>query len=894
MEKKYLNDSGLIHFWDKIKSYTNSVSDALQGQIDDKQQQITANDDDISLLQTRSTQIEETIKSIAATGGASQAIAVTYNNDSSGLNALNAQDAIDEVSSVAIYDVSARNNGAVFESLQALLRSSNLNTLIPTSVRRGGMTIRFIQGSEQSSDNKYVQYRLMANEWSTTVADWQGVDDEPTAGSHNLVKSGSVYTFLSAYEKIIGENSKIETTEFTHKKFIDETGFVHDGAWGYWVDQYDVSSLVGKTAFLKTKINDNVVYAYTIYDENNAILKHAEFDSTLKKDYIVEIPTNSKYLYISNVDYVFILSKGQLFSLIDELRNLIEDNRLDIDSLMSESTQEVTLSGTELSDWKFIGPEGNIIAGAYPWKVVKYDISSLLSGTIDLLSKASENESVYAYSLHDSNSNVLKVAEVNIISQKAFSFNAEDYPTAKYLYITNPDYVKVSQKGTIPSIILAINGIIDSLMSESTQEVTLSGTELSDWKFIGPEGNIIAGAYPWKVVKYDISSLLSGTIDLLSKASENESVYAYSLHDSNSNVLKVAEVNIISQKAFSFNAEDYPTAKYLYITNPDYVKVSQKGTIPSIILAINGIINNLDIITTLQNDIEKQSEIIDEQIKKIFTENNNILWVGTSIPEGATYPKHASAKCGYNCINNSFGGSQLIWDGVRPSYVSEYSGRCLTAKVSELESMFRQDVTAGTITESMLNLWKNKSYERSVIPYIDGTNANQVSMIVIDHGFNDRQNIYDLLQNERNINWDSRDRSNFVGAFNYILDRIREINPTIKIVVAGYFQNKYTDYHSYEICKMQEMIAEHFNLSIMKVWEHSQINDLYIKGTSNYIETYNAEYGTSYQKVNPDSDGNIMALQIYCPDAVHPHSDKTGNCNKRLDAVVSKLLRDLI
>ena len=31
-----------------------------------------------------------------------------------------------------IYDVSAHNNDVIFESLQALLNSSNLNTLIPT------------------------------------------------------------------------------------------------------------------------------------------------------------------------------------------------------------------------------------------------------------------------------------------------------------------------------------------------------------------------------------------------------------------------------------------------------------------------------------------------------------------------------------------------------------------------------------------------------------------------------------------------------------------------------------------------------------------------------------------------------------------------------------------
>lgn len=81
---------------DTLKDHQSQLDDK-QSQIDDKQQQITANDEDISLLQTRSTQMEETIKSIAATGGASQATAVTYNNEKSKLTAVNIQSAIDEV-----------------------------------------------------------------------------------------------------------------------------------------------------------------------------------------------------------------------------------------------------------------------------------------------------------------------------------------------------------------------------------------------------------------------------------------------------------------------------------------------------------------------------------------------------------------------------------------------------------------------------------------------------------------------------------------------------------------------------------------------------------------------------------------------------------------------------
>ena len=67
-----------------------------------------------------------------------------------------------------IYDVSYHNSGTTFVSLSELLSSENLSTLIPSAIRCGGMTIRFVQ----SSDNKCVQYRLTADEWSTDTNDW--------------------------------------------------------------------------------------------------------------------------------------------------------------------------------------------------------------------------------------------------------------------------------------------------------------------------------------------------------------------------------------------------------------------------------------------------------------------------------------------------------------------------------------------------------------------------------------------------------------------------------------------------------------------------------------------------------------------------------------------------
>lgn len=83
---------------DTLKDHQSQLDDK-QSQIDDKQQQITANDEDISLLQTRSTQMEKAIKGISASGGASQASAVTYENTESGLDSITAQGAIDELQS---------------------------------------------------------------------------------------------------------------------------------------------------------------------------------------------------------------------------------------------------------------------------------------------------------------------------------------------------------------------------------------------------------------------------------------------------------------------------------------------------------------------------------------------------------------------------------------------------------------------------------------------------------------------------------------------------------------------------------------------------------------------------------------------------------------------------
>ena len=159
-------------------------------------------------------------------------------------NAVKSGGVAEELALGAVYDVSAKNptaginNDGKWESLSALLSDTNLNTLIPTSVRKGGMSVKFVQ----SSDNKYVQYRLMADSWSTAVADWQGVDNEPTTGSSNLVKSGGVSLNIDSKDyynaKIMRKNLFDSSSPSKVGYYINSQGNYEESSWHLMLSQH--------------------------------------------------------------------------------------------------------------------------------------------------------------------------------------------------------------------------------------------------------------------------------------------------------------------------------------------------------------------------------------------------------------------------------------------------------------------------------------------------------------------------------------------------------------------------------------------------------------------------------------------------------------------------------
>ena len=78
----------------------------------------------------------------------------------------------------------------------------------------------------------------MKSQWSATVSDWQGVDDDPTTGSDNLVKSGGIANSINNLEQRIGE----KLTDLEHK-----TGTHITGTWAKYTKVADVDIPIGTT-----------------------------------------------------------------------------------------------------------------------------------------------------------------------------------------------------------------------------------------------------------------------------------------------------------------------------------------------------------------------------------------------------------------------------------------------------------------------------------------------------------------------------------------------------------------------------------------------------------------------------------------------------------------------
>ena len=109
------------------------------------------------------------------------------------------------VNNGSAFDISAYNatDGVLAKYADLTAALAALNT-IPDAYKRGGMSVKFVQ----SSDNKYVEYRLTSNSWSIDIDMWQKVEGEII---YKITKSD--LTSTQHYNMSTGATDSAESTK---------------------------------------------------------------------------------------------------------------------------------------------------------------------------------------------------------------------------------------------------------------------------------------------------------------------------------------------------------------------------------------------------------------------------------------------------------------------------------------------------------------------------------------------------------------------------------------------------------------------------------------------------------------------------------------------------------
>ena len=325
----------------------------------------------------------------------------------------------------------------------------------------------------------------------------------------------------------------------------------------------------------------------------------------------------------------------------------------------------------------------------------------------------------------------------------------------------------------------------------------------------------------------------------------------------------------------------------------------------------------------------------------------SVLWLGTSIPAGDisidpqqnnTYPKMVADALGFDLYNMAKAGSFVSWYPQAPAWTTSAqvaaefaTAYCLSATRQEiydkyynvLETIRRNERLSTTWRDDYLNDFMDSSFETRIIPYIDGTIA-KCDGVVIDHGFNDRGNIFAVCQQHvtedkdsisvwgpgsgadgveypvigGNAGWwwlthlaDNRYydgevymntvyavanglagndtggmRGEYFGAMAYIIAKIQQIDPRIRIVIGNYFSQDYgtaigdgmNSFQTKYILQANQSIADYYGFPCVNVYKHTGLRNRTIR--------------------KPDGT-TISDMFWFCPDGVHPSSDTTGLSN---------------
>lgn len=251
--------------------------------------------------------------------------------------------------------------------------------------------------------------------------------------------------------------------------------------------------------------------------------------------------------------------------------------------------------------------------------------------------------------------------------------------------------------------------------------------------------------------------------------------------------------------------------------------------------------------------------------------------------------------------------NKLISQGYTAEQVANVKGfvRLLGGDFYGAASDPTEDSPNGEPYDIMSNTWKNdrkkflswcwnNSDNIEDFGYIGGKiekyfNSN-IDIWVFDHGHNDMVGS-DTVDDIVNIPEEPYNRNYFIGAVNFLIDKILENNPRAKIYFVGHYTNQpgSTGRTPY-LNEAQEKIAEYWQLPFLKLWNYLPFTQRIIT-TTGYWDINGYWHNTGFDGTN-HYGGNLSGIdqnprqingvwvhdltmkQIWLKDDLHPYSQE--------------------
>lgn len=289
---------------------------------------------------------------------------------------------------------------------------------------------------------------------------------------------------------------------------------------------------------------------------------------------------------------------------------------------------------------------------------------------------------------------------------------------------------------------------------------------------------------------------------------------------------------------------------------------------------------------------------LDEYVKKQnFWYGKKIVWFGTSISAGviqagdtsleSSYPVRIGKMLGTTVYNESVGSSSVRFGnhdyvsaedphGLKGQWYNNllYS---LSASSKEKQVIFDNWDKWGKIIQTGDNhsphtkkpeQWEidkalSCSYDKKLDKYLSGGSIGQVDLYVFDHGHNEEFNgdyshIADLPPADN-----QNDRSYFIGAMRFLIERILNDNPKARICFVGHYEND----RKTGISEAQLKLHDIWKFPLFKTWEHIGFSQNIINGKT--------------------------ITNIWMPDDLHPASDTSGEALELYAKTLYPFIRDI-